>query len=103
MLESAAGDRKRLRGKSIATQKAVSPSHLSGLVHHETGFYFTEWRSAYLLRPALPLLTNTHEHVKQIACRLLGFSHESQFNHEFKALLGLSPTEFRNRSQRNIR
>ena len=95
MLHAAAGDHKRLKGKEFAKLEAVSQGRLSGFVRTETGFYFTEWRSGYLLRPALPLLADTQEDVKQIACCLLGFSHASQFNHEFKGLFGLSPTECR--------
>jgi AraC-like DNA-binding protein len=101
MLESGVRDHQRLKGKEIAGLEAVSPGHLSGLVYDETGFHFTDWRSAYLLRPSLTVLAETKEHVKQIACRLLHFSHVSQFNHEFKALFGLSPSEFRDRSQRS--
>ena len=96
-LESAARDHRRLKGREIAKLEAVSQGHLSALVHDETGFYFTEWRSAYLLRPSLALLAESKEQVKQIACRLLGFSQESQFSREFKALFGVSPTEFRER------
>jgi ActR/RegA family two-component response regulator/AraC-like DNA-binding protein len=101
MLESA--DYTRLKGKEIAKLEAVSSGHLSRLVHTETGFGFTEWRSAYLLRASLTVLAETKEHVKQIACRMFRFSDETQFTHEFKVLFGMTPTEFREQCQRNIR
>lgn len=101
MLESAASAHKRVTGREIAKLEALSQGHLSRLVHDETGFWFTDWRSAYLVRPALMPLAETNERVQQIACRMLSFSHESQFNHEFKRLFGLTPTEFRERLRHN--
>jgi FixJ family two-component response regulator/AraC-like DNA-binding protein len=100
MLEVAAAQRKRLAAKDIAKTQNVDASHLSRLVKSETGFEFTDWRTALLLRPGLRALTETKEHVKQIACHLLHFSDETQFTHEFGRTFGLSPTEFRQTWQR---
>jgi transcriptional regulator GlxA family with amidase domain len=100
MLELAAAQGKRLKAEEIARSQGVHASHLGRLVSHHTGFDFTEWRTAFLLRPALAMLADTNEHVKQIGCRLLGFSDKTQFTHEFSRLFGLSPTEFRRISLR---
>ncbi len=95
LLEAAAAQRKRLKSEDIAKAQAVDASHLSRLVKTETGFEFTSWRTALLLRPCLNVLVETDEHIKQIACRVLCFSDETQFTHEFGRMFGLSPTEFR--------
>ena len=95
MLEEAAAQRKRLKLEDIAKNLNVAASHLSRLFEVETGFHFTVWRSGYLLRPSLTALAETKEHVKQIACRLLEFKHQAQFDEEFERMLGITPTEFR--------
>lgn len=95
MLEVAAAKGKRLKVEEIAKSQGVHASHLGRLVSHHTGFDFTDWRTAFLLRPGLIVLAETNEHVKQIGCQLLGFSDKTQFTHEFSRLFGLSPTEFR--------
>lgn len=95
MVEEHAAQRKRLKREDAARIQGVDASHLSRLVRSETGFEFTAWRTAHLLRPSLRALAETNEHVQQIACRLLRFSDETQFTHEFHRMFGLSPTEFR--------
>ncbi|MGH9240173.1 MAG: helix-turn-helix domain-containing protein [Vicinamibacterales bacterium] len=99
MLESAVANGKRLKGKEIAANKGMDAAHLSRLVHAESGFHLTEWRTGYLLRPSLTALAETKEHVKQIACGLLHFNHQGQFDKEFERLFGLTPTEFRRLAQ----
>lgn len=95
MLEAAAAKGKRLKAEEIAKSQGVHASHLGRLVLNQTGFDFTDWRTAFLLRPGLKVLVETNEQVKQIACQLLGFSDKTQFTHEFSRLFGLSPTRFR--------
>jgi methylphosphotriester-DNA--protein-cysteine methyltransferase len=95
MLEEAAAQCKRLKGEEIARTRNLDPSHLSRLIKAETGFGFTDWRTAFLIRPSLAVLADTKEHVKQIACQLLGFKYQSQFDEEFERFFGLTPTAFR--------
>jgi two-component system response regulator YesN len=95
MLEAATALGKRLKLEDVAKAQNVDASHLSRLVKAETDFEYTDWRTAFLLRASLRPLTETNEHVKQIACRLLRFRDETQFTHEFGRMFGLSPTEFR--------
>jgi AraC-like DNA-binding protein len=94
-LDTAAMARQRLTIETIAETAGIDPAHLGRLIKQETGFKFTAWRSAFLLRPSLRPLVDTGEDVKQIGCRLLGFNHLSQFDREFRRLFGLTPTEFR--------
>lgn len=95
MVDMAAACGKRLRLKDAAKVQGVESSHLSRLIAAETGYYLTDWRTACLLRSSLPALVDTNEHVKQIACRLLRFSDETQFTREFHRMFGLCPTDFR--------
>ena len=55
----AAVDRKRVTLERVADSRNVSAAHLSRLVKEETGFDFTEWRSAFLMRLALAPLVET--------------------------------------------
>ena len=95
MLRSAAARRERLRIQEIGGVLGIDPTHLGRLIRGATGFGFTEWRTGYLLRRALPALADSEERVQQIACRLLGYEHQAQFSEEFKRFFGLSPTVFR--------
>jgi AraC-like DNA-binding protein len=95
MVGAAAARHQRLAIERIAGEQNIDPAHLSRLIKTATGFDFTEWRTAFLLRPSLAPILDTAEHVKQIACRLLGFKHESQFDQEFRRFFGLAPTGFR--------
>lgn len=81
--------------ETIAEGKRISAPHLGRLVKEETGFDFTAWRTAYILRPSVSALLETQQDVKQIALGYLGFKHLSQFDHEFHRFFGLTPTEFR--------
>jgi len=95
MVESEAAAGRRLTNESIAAVEHVGAAHLSGLIKAETGFRFTAWRSAFLLRPGLRLLVDTNEDIKQIACVALGYRHLSQFDRDFHRFFGVTPTRFR--------
>ena len=92
---SAAARHERPTIETIAAGKRISAPHLGRLVKEETGFDFTDWRTAFILRPSVSALLETNQDVKQIACGRLGFKHLSQFDHEFHRFFGLTPTEFR--------
>jgi transcriptional regulator GlxA family with amidase domain len=95
MLESEAATGRRLTSESIAADKNVDSAHLGGVIKSATGFKFTAWRSAFLLRPALRPLVETNDDVKQIACTALGYKHLSQFVRDFHQFFGITPTSFR--------
>lgn len=92
---SAAKNLERLTIEKIAKTIRIDPAHLGRLIKEETGFEFTAWRTANLIRPGLGPLLETAEDVKQIAGSLLGFTNLSQFDREFHGFFGLTPTEFR--------
>ena len=90
-----AAQHKRPTIEAIADGNRLSAPHLGRMIKDETGFEFTEWRTAFILRPAVAALLETNHDIKQIACNRLGFKHLSQFDHEFHRFFGLTPTEFR--------
>jgi CheY-like chemotaxis protein/AraC-like DNA-binding protein len=79
----------------IATRHNIDPAHLGRLLQMKTGLGFRQWRSGYVMKAGVRYLVEGDEQMKQIACRRLGFDHESQFDREFRNLFGLTPTEFR--------
>ena len=95
MLRSAAAQHARLTLETIAAIERIDPAHLGRLVKTESGYEFIAWRTAFLLRPGLAPLIETHDHVKQIARVALGYKHESQFVRDFHEFFGLTPTQFR--------
>lgn len=95
MLQSAATQHARLTLETIAATDRINPAHLGRLVKSETGFEFTDWRIAFLLRPSLKPLLESSENVKQIARARLSYTHESQFDRDFRCFFGLTPTQFR--------
>ena len=94
-VRSGAAQHQRPTVETIAEAKRISAPHLGRLVKEATGFDFTEWRTAFILRPSVAALLETSQDVKQIACGRLDFKHLSQFDHEFHRFFGLSPTVFR--------
>ena len=78
----------------LAAEMHVSPSHLSHLFKRVTGYAPMEYLSACRLAAAKRLLCTTVRSIREIveAC---GFTDESNFCRTFRALTGLTPTEFR--------
>ena len=95
MIRSAALRRERLRIDVIAEAQNVDPTYLGRRIKAETGFDFTDWRTAFILRPGVYRLVEANDGIKEIARGLLDFKHLSQFDVEFHRFFGLTPTEFR--------
>ena len=78
----------------MAKMAGLSVSHFPFRFKTETkmspGAYLKEKR----LEKAKHLLETTHEHVKQIGIKV-GMPNESHFTRDFKAKIGLTPTEYR--------
>lgn len=73
---------------------AISRTRLGRLVLEETGLDFRSWRRVFRMKHAVQELVGVTEHVRQIAFRV-GYTDHGQFDHEFRQMFGLSPTEFR--------
>ncbi len=98
-IEEAVTNGHRPTEEEIAKDCNIDPAHLGRLLRTKTGLSFREWRRAFVLKAAVHYLADGDEQVKQIACRRLGFEHESQFDREFRDIFGVTPTEFRRLSR----
>jgi AraC-like DNA-binding protein len=92
----------QFREEEIARTIGVSRAHLGRLLRAATGFTFKQWRWGFLLRPALVLLATTREQVAQIAYSS-GYGSLAQFDRDFRRLLRMTPTEYRQHVQRYLR
>jgi len=97
MLRVAADRQQRITLDEIAAlmTERIDAERLGTLISDHTGFNFTEWRTAFLIRPSVSPLLNTDEDVKQIVGKLQAFKDSSHFSHEFHRFFGVSPSEFR--------
>ena len=82
------------REMEIETELGLKHGNFGRLLKLHTGFGFREWRRALRLRPALPAVGFTNEHIRQIAFRF-GYEHASQFDRDFYQTLGLTPRQYR--------
>ena len=83
-----------VRQAALAASLGVDRAHLARIIQGQTGFTFREWRWACLLRPSTVLLATTTEQIAQIAYRC-GYASAVQFDHDFRRLLGMTPTHYR--------
>lgn len=95
LIESDLANHHRPGEEEIARAIHVDRAHLGRLIHTHTGFSFREWRKGLCLKTGVVHLAASAEHVGQIACRILGYQHESQFDREFHEAFGVAPREFR--------
>lgn len=82
---------------SIATELFVSPNYLSGLFKAETGSTFTHHLTAVRMEHAKQLLKTTNKKIYQI-CEAVGYGDQAHFSRMFKALEGMSPYEYRSKT-----
>lgn len=82
--------------EALANRVNLSSSRFGQVLHAHTGLWFRDLRRAALIRPTLAMLASTDEPVRQIAFRR-GYAHSNvtQFFHDFRAVIGLSPKAFR--------
>jgi AraC-like DNA-binding protein/DNA-binding response OmpR family regulator len=90
-----------VREEEIARTLGVNRAHLGRLLRHATGFTFKQWRWGFLLRPALTLLATSHEQVAQIAYSC-GYQSLAQFDRDFRRMLHMTPTEYRQLVRKNL-
>lgn len=89
----------QVREEEIARTLGVNRAHLGRLMRAATGFTFKQWRWGFLLRPALSLLATSQEQVAQIAYSC-GYGSLAQFDRDFRRMLHMTPTEYRQVVQR---
>ena len=68
MLRLTAERHQRIKLQDIASSfsERIDAERLGTLIKEQTGFYFTDWRTGFLVRPCVAPLLNTTDDVKQI-------------------------------------
>jgi FixJ family two-component response regulator/AraC-like DNA-binding protein len=94
VLSRALSRHRRPSATDVARDLGIDPGVFEGDLEVETGRPFAEWRSAIAIMLAVRELATSFEQVSQIAYGL-GFNHSSQFDREFRRLLGVTPRTLR--------
>jgi YesN/AraC family two-component response regulator len=93
-LEAAWPDCHQIHSGTLARKLGLSAAHFGRLLHRETGCRFRDWRTGILVRRAVHWVGRSGEQFAQISFKF-GYESASHLNHDFRRLLGLSPTQFR--------
>jgi AraC-like DNA-binding protein len=91
-----AGHAENLHMPSVARACGMSPGHFSRVFHRETGLTFSTYLARARVANLKELLARSAQTVSEAAFAA-GFQSLSQANRAFRALAGMSPTEYRKR------
>lgn len=83
----------------LAERMFVSTSTLSRIFKKNTGVYFADYVMQLRVKTALGLLKYSQQNMTQIAMTS-GFSNSASFNRAFRKVMGITPTEYRDRYSR---
>lgn len=89
----------QLTTKSIAAEINVSPNYLSSQFHKETGTTILNYIRDKRIHMAVRLLNTTDLSIQSIADQI-GIGDCSYFSKQFKAVVGLSPAQYRKNIQK---
>lgn len=84
----------RTEQRQLSNRLLVSKRQVGRLVKRHTSLTLRQWRWALRIRPSLPVLLGTREHVAQVAYGC-GYARPSQFDRDFRYIFGLSPRQLR--------
>mgnify|MGYP000596164251 FL=1 len=82
----------------VAAEVGFSPNHFSTVFSQETGQTFVEYLTAVRIEAAKHLLTNGNSRMSDIAFDV-GYQDSHYFSYLFKKHVGVSPREYRSRSE----
>lgn len=86
---------KKLNLKRISEISNLSESYFSELFKKEMGICFSKYLKQTRIKKALHLFSkNNSLSVKQVSYKV-GYRHISNFNHDFKRIVGMSPLKFK--------
>ena len=85
-----------LTGKTVAASLGISESYLGKLFRQHMGYTFLEYLTMHRIRVALDLLSQTDLKTYHIA-EMVGYKDTRYFSDIFKKLVGVTPTQYRNR------
>ncbi len=85
----------------LADQMFVSTSTLSRIFKKATGEYFADYVMELRVKMALGLLRHSDQNMTQIAMGA-GFNNSASFNRAFKKVMGVTPSEYREKYQQDL-
>lgn len=85
-----------LTGKTVAASLGISESYLGKLFRQQMGYTFLEYLTMHRIYVALDLLSTTDLKTYHIA-EMVGYRDARHFSDIFKKLVGVTPTQYRNR------
>jgi two-component system response regulator YesN len=88
---------KKLTLKALSWTFSLSSVYFSGLFRKEIGVCFSKYILQLRINKAKVLLKETSLSVKEVSYAV-GYRCVSNFDHDFKRLVGLSPLEYRKRT-----
>ena len=83
-----------LKVSDVASQLHVTPRRVSESINAVCGCTFSQLISTYRIRHAQQLLTDDPDKKITVVCTESGFASETTFFRTFKALTGMTPTEW---------
>lgn len=98
MLENCADNRPI---EDLSNEFGISYSYLRRLFLERTGMSIKEYQLNIRIQRSCDILTNTNQSIKKIA-DILGFSNTFHFSKSFKNRRGMSPTEWRHRTRKEL-
>lgn len=100
LAQIAANPTSDLRESDLAALSGYSPSTFSRAFRRKTGNSFVRYLNGIRLNRACALLIGEDTHIADI-CFEVGFNNLANFNRQFRAQKGMSPSEFRRRHREN--
>lgn len=85
-----------LTGKTVAANLGISESYLGKLFRQQMGYTFLEYLTMHRIYVALDLLSQTDLKTYHIAEKV-GYKDARHFSDIFKKLVGVTPTQYRNK------
>lgn len=82
--------------QNLAQKYNLCYSYLSKLFKEEVGICFSKYLIQARIKKAKEFLRNNSMSIKQISYSI-GYKYVPNFNHDFKRITGLSPSEYRNK------
>lgn len=84
--------------KTIAESLGISEGHLSHLFKKETDYTVAAYITRYRMQAAMKLLSNCRYKIYEVA-EMVGYRDITWFSGSFKKIVGISPSEYQNRSR----
>ena len=85
-----------ITGKTVAAQLGISESYLGKLFRQQMGYTFLEYLTMHRIYVSLDLLSQTDLKTYHIA-EMVGYKDARYFSDTFKKLVGVTPSQYRNR------